>query len=466
MGLHENVADDEPLSPGGRLFLQKETAQVVLCAMGMKNPIDVEAVMASIEVSVMLKHPRFRSLLVRDSRGVEHWRRTEVVMARHFFILNDPIVGSYEDDEGAVREYLADLSMSPEMSPEKPLWEIHILRAHGCLIWRIHHALGDGISLMSMLMAGCRKVDDPEALPTIPRGKREWGKGASLSWRESVMRLLRVIWFTIVSVVGLVLRIMWMKDRKSLISGGLGVELWPRKLATAKFGLDDMKLARRSVAGATLNDVLLGVISMGLSRYINEKEPNSTSAGLRVTGMGVVNLRKQPGLHELTKMTDEATPARRWGNRFGIFLLPLHCHESGTNAVVHLREAKRVMDRCKNSFQAHFSYWFMDLVMACFGPRLSSALNNRIVCHTTFTLSNMVGPQEPMTYVGNPVTYIRPTSCAMANALTMHMVSYANRADLQILVPKDIIPDPHYLARCFEEALLEMKEAAAATMKD
>lgn len=47
-------------------------------------------------------------------------------------------------------------------------------------------------------------------------------------------------------------------------------------------------------------------------------------------------------------------------------------------------------------------------------------------------------------------------------ALTMHMVSYAERADMQILVAKDIIPDPAFLAKCFEEALLDMKEAAAA----
>lgn len=50
-------------------------------------------------------------------------------------------------------------------------------------------------------------------------------------------------------------------------------------------------------------------------------------------------------------------------------------------------------------------------------------------------------------------------------ALTMHMVSYAGRADMQILVAKDIIPDPEFLAKCFEEALLEMKEAAEAIVK-
>lgn len=47
----------------------------------------------------------------------------------------------------------------------------------------------------------------------------------------------------------------------------------------------------------------------------------------------------------------------------------------------------------------------------------------------------------------------------------MHMVSYAGRADMQILVAKDIIPDPEFLAKCFEEALLQMKEAAEAVVK-
>ena len=36
---------------------------------------------------------------------------------------------------------------------------------------------------------------------------------------------------------------------------------------------------------------------------------------------------------------------------------------------------------------------------------------------------------------------------------------------LQILVAKDIIPDPEFLAECFEDSLLEMKEAASAIIK-
>ena len=60
---------------------------------------------------------------------------------------------------------------------------------------------------------------------------------------------------------------------------------------------------------------------------------------------------------------------------------------------------------------------------------------------------------------------VNNASAIISQALTMHMLSYAGRADMQILVAKDIIPDPEFLAKCFEDALLEMKEAALASVK-
>ncbi|KAG5526454.1 hypothetical protein RHGRI_032653 [Rhododendron griersonianum] len=140
----------------------------------------------------------------------------------------------------------------------------------------------------------------------------------------------------------IVLRAFWVKDKRTAVSGGAGVELWPRKLATAKFWLDDMKVVKKTVAHATINDVLIGVISSGLSRYLDLRSPRASQDGVQITGLAMVNLRKQSGLQ----------------------------------------------------------------------------------------------------------------------AITMHMLSYAGRVDMQILVAKDILPDPQVLAKCFEDALHQMKEAA------
>ena len=41
----------------------------------------------------------------------------------------------------------------------------------------------------------------------------------------------------------------------------------------------------------------------------------------------------------------------------------------------------------------------------------------------------------------------------------MYMVSYAGKADLQVMVAKDIISDSQFLIECFKESLLEMKSS-------
>ncbi|KAL2905777.1 O-acyltransferase WSD1, partial [Bienertia sinuspersici] len=80
--------------------------------------------------------------------------------------------------------------------------------------------------------------------------------------------------------------------------------------------------------------------------------------------------------------------------------------------------------------------------------------------NTSFLVSNMVGPQEEISIAGNPVSFIRVTSSSQPHVMTLHMVSYAGNAELQIQVAKEVIPDPEYLVKCFEDALIEMKEAA------
>lgn len=106
---------------------------------------------------------------------------------------------------------------------------------------RLHHALGDGISLMSMFLSCCRMADDPDRMPTI--GAKSESRGGVRVWRT-----LAVIWFTVVYVVEFILRSLWVGDKRTAVSGGAGVELWPRKLATARFLLEDMKSIKRAVA--------------------------------------------------------------------------------------------------------------------------------------------------------------------------------------------------------------------------
>ncbi|KAK2371713.1 O-acyltransferase (WSD1) family protein [Trifolium repens] len=448
--------DDEPLTPAGRLFQQPQMNQVIHCVIGLKNPIDVDLIKTEIEKSVMLQHPRFTSLMVRDHRGVEHWRQTKIDMESHFRVIEHRVSedDDDDDDESAISEYVSDLCTVSQLSMDKPLWEIHILMAHKCIIFRIHHSLGDGISLMSMLLAGCRKLQDPQSLPSISIPNT---KPPPTFWN-----ILVTLFFSFIFVIQFVLRCLWIRDRKTAISGGSGVDLWPRKIATATFSLEHMKIVKASVPNATINDVLFAVISSGISRYLDFREPNGLQDGVQLTGLAMVNLRKQPGLQELSNLMKSNSGAR-WGNKFGMILLPIYYHRSSSSdPLEYLKRAKVMIDRKKQSLESHLSYKIGDFVMSTLGPKFASLLNYRILCNTTFTISNVVGPQEEIMIGGNPVTFLRANNSALPHALVLNMVSYAGKADMQVQVAKDIIPDPQFLAKCFEDALLEMKEQVTA----
>ncbi|KAA8536212.1 hypothetical protein F0562_028690 [Nyssa sinensis] len=459
---------DEPVTPAGRMFLRPEMDQVINCVVGHKNPIVVDALRSEVINSSMINHPRFSSLMVRDRHGRERWRKTEVDVDRHIIVFNEPVGGDIGmNDEDAINDYLADLAVSSPLSTDKPLWEIHLLMAHKCAVFRLHHALGDGISLMSLFLACCRRADDPDQLPPITSVGTS-SKSTNHHRENSFWRLIKAVWFTIIYVIEFSLRSLWVRDKKTAVSGGAGVELWPRKLATAKFVLADMKTVKNAIADATINDVLFGVISAGISRYLDirsSKEFNQSSLlalqeGTQITGISMVNLRPQPGLQDVSDLM-RSKSGSRWGNKFGMMLLPVFYHKGGADSLHFVKRAKKMIDRKKLSLEAHFSYNIGYFVMCYLGPKLASLLNYRIVCNTTFTISNVFGPQEELLLAGNPITYFRTNSSSLPHAITMHMVSYAGKADMQILVAKDIIPDPKLLAKCFEDALLEMKEAAA-----
>lgn len=450
--------NDEPLTPAGRLFVQPATHQIINCALGLERPIGIDEVRSTLSDSLMIKHPRFSSLLVTDNHGREYWRKTELDIDRHIILHSDP-VGEADNDEAAVNDYLADLSVSTPLSDDKPLWEIHLLPAHKALVLRIHHALGDGTSILSLTLTMFRKLNDPEQSPTTEPLISSSRTPGRLKTGEKLLKLLKMIWFTLIYLFEFIARALWVKDGKTVVRGGEGVEMWPRKLSTAKLSLEDMKTVKNAVANATINDVLFGIISLGLSKYLDKRSSDTLQDGLQITGVALVNLRPSRGLQDIKELMKKNNGSG-WGNKFGIMLLPIYYHKNGSDPLQYLKRAKMMIDRKKLSLEAFLSYQIGHFVMNTLGPKFASLLNYKIVCNTTFTISNVVGPREEFTVAGIPVTYLRTTSSSLSHAITMHMVSYGGRADMQILVAKDLIPDHENLAKCFEDALYEMKKAS------
>ncbi|KAL2939370.1 O-acyltransferase WSD1, partial [Bienertia sinuspersici] len=323
----ENDGDDieAPISPVSKLILKlysPNSEEIIHCAMSFRHPIDVEALKKAFANSIMIRHPRFCSLIVRNPNNGDGklWRKINVNIDDHFFVHYYPTNKSKtkydidneeeEDDEkeAAINSFLAEISVSSPLGENKPLWEVHVLVGLKCVVLRVHHALGDGVSLMSMLSACFGKknddgsknddnvVDNTGDCSVINHNNSTNNVKGSIdrSGKKGVWWLMKSLWYTIVFMLRNLGRILWVKDEVSVVSGGDGVELWPRKLATTKFLLEDFKSVKMVIPQVTINDVLLGVISSGLSKYLNAKSPQAVQQTRQLTAVIAVNLRKNP----------------------------------------------------------------------------------------------------------------------------------------------------------------------------
>lgn len=116
-----------------------------------------------------------------DEHGREFWRRTQINLDDHIIIhYGNPTVDSDfdEEHEEKINSLLADFAVSSPLSKEKPLWELHLFSELKCIIFRIHHSLGDGISLMSLFLASCKRYDGEDGIVSEKtRGEeRKWKK--------------------------------------------------------------------------------------------------------------------------------------------------------------------------------------------------------------------------------------------------------------------------------------------------
>jgi hypothetical protein len=263
--------EEEPVTPAGRMFLQPDLCCTILCTMGFQKTINLESFKQAVK-NTLVKHKRFTSIVKKNRKGVEIWVETEVDMDAHVF---EP--SSISEAEiatpGFVEKYVCDLSIAPPLPTSRPLWECHVLNgtsgnaaAHAIL--RMHHSLGDGTSLMSLMLACTRQTDNPEKLPSIPVSMGQSSAvAASQSFLQSFWKMLVLLVNTVWGIFYFLATVLWLKDSDTVIKGSAGVEQQPKLLVLTELNMEDMKFVKNTVGG-TINDVLLGMIGASLRRYL------------------------------------------------------------------------------------------------------------------------------------------------------------------------------------------------------
>ncbi|WZZ26972.1 hypothetical protein YC2023_010373 [Brassica napus] len=302
--------EEQPLSPAARLFHAPEFNCNIISVVGLKSKIKPAVIIEGIK-QTLIRHPRFSCKLVEsgnNKRREQKWVQTKVVAEDHVVIpkIDMHNIGNANAD-AFLDSYVSNLTTIP-LDTSKPLWEVHLLDlrtsdAENVAILKIHHSVGDGMSLMSLVLACTRKTSNPDELPSLPNQK------SSLSGSRSYSRLLWLV-MALWSVVMLVLNTvcdalefiataMFLKDTETPIKGNFRLSTSKRMCCVHRtVSFDDLKLIKNAMQ-MTVNDVILGVSQAGLSQYLKRRygeQEEPMPKGIRLRAALLVNIRPATGI--------------------------------------------------------------------------------------------------------------------------------------------------------------------------
>uniref|UniRef100_A0A7N0VK60 Diacylglycerol O-acyltransferase n=1 Tax=Kalanchoe fedtschenkoi TaxID=63787 RepID=A0A7N0VK60_KALFE len=463
--------EGQPLSPMSRLFHKPDSNVYIIAILAPKCLIDPQHVKANMG-DMVHAHPRFSCLQVVDeekggSAGMK-WVKTEVNFEDHVVVpkIDPTTIGCHKK---YLEDYMYNLSKTT-VDMSKPLWDVHILNglntseaSKAVVIIRIHHSMGDGMSLMSVLLTFSRKATDENAMPDmLAPAKKSSTTTKPLTGR--VISFFRIAWNTFVDVLMFFATLLYLSDVKTPLKGPPDVGYNPKRMVLRTFQLHDVKMVSRATK-TTVNDVLMGMMESALSRYLSRKQVISSGGGgqerdrpesIKLKAVVFFNIRLLSGVHPIKEMVEEGSLAK-WGNKIGYALYPFDAMMR-CNPLEYVFRAKAVMDRKKASLESQFTYFFCSILLKIIGVKALGFPTS-----PTFFFSSLMGPREEISLFGYPIDYVASTCYGAPTALLVHVTSYADKLTFALSVDEDTIPHPHLLCEDLDETLTLFKQALHAT---
>ncbi|KAL1834311.1 hypothetical protein ACET3Z_003962 [Daucus carota] len=342
MELEEEIL--EAVSPTGQYINSSVLSLTILGVLESESPLDLPVFSLLRDVFLPV-NSRFSSIMVGEKNGVKKWKKVEVNLKEHLivpiFLDGKPL--EYYDD--CFSDYLSKLSM--DLLPQnRPLWEVHLFKyptsdAAGTIIFKLHHALGDGYSLMGALLSCLQRMDHPRVPLTFPSrqsgsssSKLPEGNGVS-SFFKSLMGVPSSFANTVMDFGSSLLKSSIIKDVESpLRSGHEGVEFQPMAMATMEFSLDHIKNIKNNLK-VSMNDVIAGVILLGSRLYMEKERENSSN--LNANALVLFNTRNLDGYKSVDEMV-KTKSTMPWGNNFAFLHIPIRPYLSlkSTICQIHL----------------------------------------------------------------------------------------------------------------------------------
>jgi hypothetical protein len=400
------------------LALEDDTVAGHMCkVIVLPGPVDLDLLRSSIG-GRLARAPEL-SMCLGEIDGELWWLPDAHVDVRAHVVESERA----EADEARFRTAVAGI-FSQRLDRSRPLWRIDVIpRLPGggsALIWRIHHALADGMT--AMRMAG-------EVLWDAGPGSGS-GRAGSARRPRAPARADPAVHhrFTALRVAARETPQPWLR---SPFDGHIDAR---RAVAFATVGLDELHEAAAASDGATVNDAVLTVVAGGLRRWLEAHHGH----------LGAIRVKVPVSLHGLPPAPgdDGAQP----GNRDSFFCLDLPLGSADpVERLAAIRDATRARK------QGHDAQQLDELMrQLARAPRLRRFAERVLTHPRSFALnvSNVPGPRRPVQVLGTPVRAVYSLAeIREHHALRVSVISLANSLNFGLVADPTLLSDVDHLAR-------------------
>jgi WS/DGAT/MGAT family acyltransferase len=421
--------------------------------------IDYETLCRRVE-DKLLRYDRFCHAVVRDASGA-YWS-DDAGFDLHHHVVRDKLARRKGQSERAALQERVGVLASEPLDPKRPLWKFHLIDGYeggSALIARVHHCIGDGIALISVMMA----ITDGGAEP--PRRARrgegaddgaDWlsdavlkplgglsAKAAALA-EASIARALEVLADPQQGIAGTIANArlgakvmgdvaamaLMADDSPTLLKGKPSGD---KRVAWGEpISLDEVKAIGKALGGS-VNDVLLASVAGAIGAWLRDQ--GDDPAGKQIRAMVPVNLRP---------------PDQAWqlGNRFG--LAPLVLPIGIENPVERVLAVRARMNELKSSYQPLLAFAVLAVAGQMVQP-LQDAILGLFSKKTTAVMTNVPGPAVPLKLCGSTLRQTMFWVPASGDVgVGVSILSYGGGVQFGLITDEALCADPQAIIDRFE----------------
>ncbi|XP_022021198.1 O-acyltransferase WSD1-like [Helianthus annuus] len=453
----EEVDMSEPVSPTGQYFSIPPSV-CIIAVFEFENPVDDSINFEGLIMDTIPRvNPRFTSIMVEDEKGEKYWKRVELKAEDHIIVPHFPDGLSTEAYDDIFADYISDTGMEPFLST-RPLWELHVFKyptsnAPGTVFFKLHHALGDGYSLMGVLLSCLQRADNPSMPLTFPKFRLSPKPNIGLkSLIYNVTQVLNGLQNTVLDFSMSILKNTFFEDPQTPIRHGKeGVEFQPINVTTMTFSLDQVKKIKDRLE-VTLNDVIAGVVFLGTRLYM--ESTTSESGNSSSTSLVLLNTRSIDGYKSVEEMLHNPDTQHLWGNQFGfiqVSIPKLYKSDHTFNPLKFVYEVHATVKRNRNSWAIHLTGMLLECLRKYRGTQVAAKFLHRIQKNASMGLTNMMGPVEKMAASNQPIKGLYVMIFNVPQSYKVTVMSYMNQLRVVLGTEKGVI-DPQKLKKCILQA--------------